>query len=74
MFEALTPTCVPDTLNALGYVPDEGMCFRFGFGIEVSWTTLYKRIWVRDVAIPIYDVTKDGDLDFEIENILQFVR
>ena len=36
VFEALTPTCVPDTEKPLGYVPEVGTYFVFEAGIEES--------------------------------------
>lgn len=36
VFDALTPTCVPETTKPLGYDPDEGMNFRLEAGIAMS--------------------------------------
>ena len=36
VFDALTPTWVPDTLKPFGYVPDMGMYFCLEAGIDAS--------------------------------------
>jgi hypothetical protein len=60
VFDALTPTWVPETRNPLGYVPEEGMCFLLGSGMVVSWRMLYRRIWPRRGA-PMKQVTGPND-------------